>query len=105
MCAAALAQVAVWSSGMILGLGPRGPGFESLNSPFARNPGKSRRRGSNPRPPAYEADALPLSYIGIRPALALSLRESGRTRRVNKTLQHPRIDLGTFRVLGGRHNH
>ena len=25
---------AVWSSGMILGLGPRGPGFESLNSPF-----------------------------------------------------------------------
>ena len=26
--------MAVWSSGMILGLGPRGPGFESLNSPF-----------------------------------------------------------------------
>ena len=27
-------QQAAWSSGMILGLGPRGPGFESLNSPF-----------------------------------------------------------------------
>ena len=26
----------------------------------------SRRRGTNPRPPAYEADALPLSYIGAR---------------------------------------
>ena len=25
----------------------------------------SQRRGSNPRPSAYEADALPLSYIGF----------------------------------------
>ena len=25
-----------------------------------------RRRGLNPRPPAYEADALPLSYAGCR---------------------------------------
>ena len=26
----------------------------------------SQRRGLNPRPSAYEADALPLSYIGVR---------------------------------------
>ena len=26
----------------------------------------SQRRGSNPRPSTYEADALPLSYIGTR---------------------------------------
>ena len=28
-----LVALAVWSSGMILGLGPRGPGFNSQNSP------------------------------------------------------------------------
>ena len=27
-------QLAVWSSGMILRLGRRGPGFESLNGPY-----------------------------------------------------------------------
>ena len=27
--------------------------------------GWCRRRDLNPRPPAYEADALPLSYVGI----------------------------------------
>ena len=92
---------------MILGLGPRGPGFESLNSPF---PGcrehfnKSRRRGSNPRPPAYEADALPLSYIGIR-LEALQFSEIVCTSFQIQKVQHPRIELGTFRVLGGRHNH
>ena len=30
---------------------------------------KSRQWGSNPRPSAYEADALPLSYIGLWQAL------------------------------------
>ena len=29
-----ITQSAVWSSGMILRLGRRGPGFESLNGPF-----------------------------------------------------------------------
>ena len=65
---------------------------------------KSRRRGSNPRPPAYEADALPLSYIGTR-LQALHFLEILYTSLQIQKVQHPRIELGTFRVLGGRHNH
>ena len=35
-CAASLLQLAVWSSGMILASGARGPGFNSQNSPLRR---------------------------------------------------------------------
>ena len=69
---------------------------------------KSRRRGSNPRPPAYEADALPLSYIGERLDFQITSQANqglfSYAALVLK-IQHPRIELGTFRVLGGRHNH
>ena len=36
-----LSALAVWSSGMILGLGPRGPGFNSQNSPARVSLGNS----------------------------------------------------------------
>ena len=39
-------------------------GTPDLRDNLHNNEKVSQRRGSNPRPSAYEADALPLSYIG-----------------------------------------
>ena len=69
-----------WCSGITSASHAEGPGFKSqwvhfvaamarfafsieLQPDFDADR-KSQRRGSNPRPSAYEADALPLSYIG-----------------------------------------
>src|SRR5664279_2562156 len=39
--------------------------FGTLETNFRLLEGWCRRRDLNPRPPAYEADALPLSYVGL----------------------------------------
>ena len=38
-----------------------------------RNPFESGRRGSNPRPSAWEADALPLSYSRVGAVLPIGV--------------------------------
>jgi hypothetical protein len=45
-----------------------GVASDTLQNNFRLVKGRCRRRDLNPRPPAYEADALPLSYAGWNPA-------------------------------------
>ena len=54
---------------------------------MSRERKRSQRRGSNPRPSAYEADALPLSYIGYSEVLGRIRQESTAKTfmRVGKT--------------------
>ena len=70
---------------------------------------KLRTPGIEPGAQAWEACMLPLHYVrfcrkngilAVDPSLRLFF-----LLRISTKIQHPRIELGTFRVLGGRHNH
>ena len=53
-----------------------------------------------------ERKALNLVVVGSSPTVGAFSYWSWRYLRwQEKKIQHPRIELGTFRVLGGRHNH
>ena len=57
----------------------------------------------NPGPSACEADVIPLHHEpdGVLGFPRHKLEGGGEVARI----QHPRIELGTYCVLGSRHNH
>ena len=86
----ALRHVAVWSSGMILAPGARGPELNSRNSPGGCRGGGCRRAGGRETSVAAPADATCLMVSGTRGRKqGIICHDPGRTRTCNLWFRRP----------------
>ena len=108
-------QLGSWCSGITSASHAEGPGFKSQWVHFCRKVGevefaeKSAHAGNRTR-----GTSMGSLYVTTTLRALLNLKLVFRMHchscdfillAAIKKLQHPRIELGTFRVLGGRHNH